>query len=86
MSDAHHENWGGNIRKLWPTETDSFRDHLLRLDRETRRLRFAHIASDSFIQQYAAHMLDMGSVACLSASVRLNRGHLRMLGIGVCLE
>lgn len=24
--------------------------------------------------------------ACLSASVRLNRGHLRMFGIGGCLE
>jgi poly(hydroxyalkanoate) depolymerase family esterase len=33
---------GGNIRKLWPTETDKFRDHLLRLDKENRRMRFAH--------------------------------------------
>src|SRR5438128_1494072 len=38
---------GGNIRKLWPTETEKFRDHLLRLDKMSRRLRFAHGVSDS---------------------------------------
>jgi len=27
-----------------------------------------------------------GRRPCLSASIRLNRGHLRMLGIGGCLE
>jgi hypothetical protein len=40
----------GTIRKLWPTEADRFRHHLLRLDKENRRLRFAHFVSDSFIE------------------------------------
>jgi len=54
---------GGNIRKLWPTETDKFRDHLLRLDKTSRRLRFAHGVSDAFIEDYAARMAEMGGIA-----------------------
>ncbi len=52
----------GTIRKLWSTEQDKFRDHLLRLDRESRRMRFAHSVSDSFIEDYAARMNEMGSI------------------------
>src|SRR5436190_20812380 len=52
----------GTIRKLWPTETDKFRDHLLRLDKESRRMRFAHSVSDSFIEDYASRMAEFGSV------------------------
>jgi GNAT superfamily N-acetyltransferase len=52
----------GNVRKLWPTETEKFRDHLLRLDKESRRLRFAHSVSDSFIDDYASRMTEFGSV------------------------
>lgn len=53
---------GGNIRKLWPTETDKFRDHLLRLDKASRHMRFAHGVSDAFIEDYAARMAEMGTV------------------------
>ncbi len=53
---------GGSIRKIWPTEATNFRDHLLRLDKESRRMRFAHGVSDSFIEDYAARLHDMGSV------------------------
>jgi RimJ/RimL family protein N-acetyltransferase len=60
MSDQ--QLWGGNIRKLWATETDKFRDHLLRLDKDSRRMRFAHGVSDAFIEDYAARMTDMGSI------------------------
>lgn len=52
----------GTIRKLWPTETGRFRDHLLRLDRESRRMRFAHGVSDSFVEDYASRMNEMGSI------------------------
>ena len=31
---------GGMIRKLWIGERDAYRDHLLRLDTESRRNRF----------------------------------------------
>ena len=53
---------GGNIRKLWPTEQNKFRAHLLRLDRDSRRMRFAHGVSDSFIEDYAGRMNEMGSI------------------------
>ena len=59
---SNHATLAGTIRKLWPTETDKFRDHLLRLDKESRRLRFGHGVSDSFIQEYAAHATEHGAV------------------------
>jgi GNAT superfamily N-acetyltransferase len=52
----------GQFRKLWPTETDKFRDHLLRLDKESRRMRFAHGVSDTYIEEYAARMSEMGAI------------------------
>jgi GNAT superfamily N-acetyltransferase len=60
MSD--HKNFGGSIRKLWPQEADKFRDHLLRLDKDSRRMRFAHGVSDSFVEDYAGRMSDLGSI------------------------
>jgi RimJ/RimL family protein N-acetyltransferase len=60
MSEQTHNN--GALRKLWPTEVDLFRDHLLRLDKDARRMRFAHAVSDDFIRDYAARMSDMGNV------------------------
>jgi RimJ/RimL family protein N-acetyltransferase len=45
--------WGGTIRKLWFTETEKFRDHLLRLDTESRRMRFGMGVDDDFIHRYA---------------------------------
>lgn len=53
---------GGTIRKLWPTETRKFRDHLMRLDPTSRRSRFAHGVSDQFIADYADRMNEMGSI------------------------
>jgi GNAT superfamily N-acetyltransferase len=60
MSD--HLATAGSVRKLWPTETDKFRDHLLRLDKESRRSRFAHSVSDAFIEDYASRMTEFGSI------------------------
>lgn len=54
--------WGASIRKLAPAEIGKFRDHLLRLDANSRRLRFAHGVSDSFVEQYANGMLADGSI------------------------
>ncbi len=53
---------GGTIRKLWPMEADKFRDHLLRLDTTSRRMRFAHAVSDSFIIDYASRMSANGAI------------------------
>lgn len=52
----------GTIRKVWPSEAHKFQDHLLRLDKDSRRMRFAHGVSDSFIVDYAARMGEFGSV------------------------
>jgi len=59
---SEREFSGGNIRKLWPTETNKFRDHLLRLDKENRRMRFAHGVSDAFVEDYAARTGEMGAL------------------------
>jgi GNAT superfamily N-acetyltransferase len=53
---SEHRFRDGHIRKLWPTETDKFRDHLLRLDGHSRRMRFAHGVSETFIEEYATRM------------------------------
>ena len=52
----------GVIRKLLATEVAAFRDHLLRLDKDSRRQRFAHGVSDAFITDYAGRMCEMGSI------------------------
>ncbi len=44
---------------MWLSEGDKFRDHLLRLDRPTRRLRFGMAVSDEFIKDYASHQSEM---------------------------
>ena len=59
---SKHAMLGGTIRKLWPAESDKFRDHLLRLDKESRRLRFAHGVSDQFLEEYASRMNEQGAV------------------------
>ena len=43
---------------MWLSEGDKFRDHLLRLDRETRRLRFGMAVNDDFIAEYSSHIGD----------------------------
>lgn len=54
--------WGGTIRKLWLSESDKLLGHLLRLDRETRRLRFGTTVSDGFLCDYVSHMGEMKGV------------------------
>lgn len=53
---------GGTIRKLWVGETDAYRDHLLRLDRESRHRRFSGGVSDEFIARHAATANGIGVV------------------------
>lgn len=82
MSDQSAEE--GTIRRLWPTETDKFRDHLLRLDKASRRLRFAHAVSDAFVEDYASRMTEYGSLVyghVVDGKVR-GAAELRRLGDG----
>ena len=53
---------GGMIRKLWIGEADAYRDHLLRLDRDSRHRRFSGAVSDEFIARHAATANDIGVV------------------------
>jgi GNAT superfamily N-acetyltransferase len=45
---------GGLIRKLWDVETHVYREHLLRLDHESRRNRFCGAIAEDTIRSYAA--------------------------------
>lgn len=72
----------GVFRRLWPSESDKFRDHLLRLDKDSRRMRFAHAVADAFIEDYAGRMTEYGSVVygyVLDGRVRA-AAELRRLG------
>ncbi len=52
----------GTIRKLWVGESGALRDHLLRLDQESRRSRFGSPVNSFFIEQYASRALTPDSV------------------------
>jgi GNAT superfamily N-acetyltransferase len=49
-----HEPLAGDgiIRKLWIGEADRYRDHLLRLDMDSRHSRFGGAIADEFIERY----------------------------------
>jgi GNAT superfamily N-acetyltransferase len=53
---------GGTVRKLWINETDAYRDHLLRLDRDSRHRRFSGAVSDEVIVRHAASANEFGAV------------------------
>ena len=48
---------GGFVRKLWDVEADAYRDHLLRLDAESRRNRFSGCIADEAIRSFAGTVL-----------------------------
>jgi GNAT superfamily N-acetyltransferase len=43
---------GGLVRKLWIGEAELYREHLLRLDADSRRSRFGGAVSEAFIRNY----------------------------------
>ncbi len=54
--------WGGTIRKMWFSETEKFRDHLLRLDHDSRRMRYGMSVDEEFIAGYANRSTGPGSL------------------------
>jgi GNAT superfamily N-acetyltransferase len=70
------------IRKLWPSDEPAFRDHLLRLDSESRHDRFAMGVSDEFIRNYAERCFRLdGAIFGYFADGELRgAGELRMIG------
>jgi GNAT superfamily N-acetyltransferase len=74
----------GRIRKLWVGETAIYRDHLLRLDLQSRRSRFGGGVSDQFIDNYVAVANGLDSVIhgfFVDGTLR-GTGELRPLGPG----
>lgn len=51
----------GVIRQLRPSDLSRFRDHLLRLDTESRRDRFNGVADDTFVSGYAERCFHDGT-------------------------
>jgi GNAT superfamily N-acetyltransferase len=73
---------GGVIRKLWFSETELYREHLLRLDGESRRNRFGGGVSDDFIRSYADLSVGLDAVIYgffVDGALR-GAGELRALG------
>lgn len=53
---------GGVVRKLWIGETNAYRDHLLRLDPDSRHRRFSGAVGDEVIARHAATADELGVV------------------------
>jgi GNAT superfamily N-acetyltransferase len=68
----------GVIRKLWPGDRPAFEAHLLRLDQESRRARFAMAVSNDFLISYAARSFELGSVTFGYVEAGLIRGAAEM--------
>jgi len=60
MTDAMPD--GCTIRKLWIGETDAYRDHLLRLDPDSRRRRFSGAVADAVVIRHAVTAGGLGVV------------------------
>jgi GNAT superfamily N-acetyltransferase len=78
----------GTIRKLWIGEAKAFREHLLRLDPESRRSRFGSPVNEFFISNYASRALGPGSVVhgFLDKGVLRAAAELRPFGRGFPAE
>ena len=50
------------IRRLWPSDMEAFRDHLLRLDARSRHERFGGGISDDFLVHYAENCFGQGDL------------------------
>ncbi|MEJ8475167.1 GNAT family N-acetyltransferase [Roseibium algae] len=72
----------GEIRPISVSEKHLFRDHLLRLDANTRRSRFAMQASDAFLRSYVetSFTLDTLIYAYLENGIVRGTAELRSLG------
>src|SRR5208282_405614 len=74
---------GGVIRKLWIGEAAKYRDHVLRLDADSRHSRFAGGVSDDFVRNYVDLSISLDAVVHGFFIDGLMRGaaELRPLGI-----
>ena len=70
------------VRRLWPSDMEAYRDHLLRLDPHSRHERFGGGMSDDFLSHYAEHCFGQGDLVygafvdghlCGAAELRSNQ-------------
>jgi len=75
---------GGVVRKLWIGESAKYREHLLRLDPQSRRSRFSGGVSDQFISKYVDLTTGLDTVVHGFFVANTIRGgaELRPLGAG----
>jgi GNAT superfamily N-acetyltransferase len=80
-SDDRALRGGLELRKLCGTDHLMFRDHLVRLDLNTRRLRFGTAVNDRFLAQYAERALspDAAVFGCIVEGTLRGTGELRPL-------
>jgi GNAT superfamily N-acetyltransferase len=76
---------GGVMRRLWPADMPAFRDHLLRLDSQSRFERFAMSVSDEFMSNYAERCFGIDDViyGFFVDGVIRGAGELRNVGAGI---
>lgn len=60
MDEAHSSPV--EVRRLWPSDKEAFRDHLLSLDPRSRHLRFGGGMSDDFLVRYAQNCFGKGDL------------------------
>jgi GNAT superfamily N-acetyltransferase len=79
---------GGLIRKMWIGEADRYRDHLLRLDPESRHARFGCGVSDEFVERYVRTTFALNAAVhgFFVDGVLRGAAELRPLGPGFGLE
>jgi GNAT superfamily N-acetyltransferase len=84
----HEPLTDGVIRKLWIDRAGPYRDHLLRLDAESRRNRFGGAVSDAFIINYIELSLGLDAVlhGFLVDGALRGVAELRPLGSGLVAE
>ncbi|MBN9080507.1 MAG: GNAT family N-acetyltransferase [Rhizobiales bacterium] len=78
---------GEQFRRIWRADEAAFRDHLLRLDPQSRHDRFGFGVSDDFIARYAERCFGMDDVihGFFVDGVLRGAGELRGLGHGLPL-
>lgn len=76
---------GETIRRLWPLDVQSFRDHLRRLDRDSRYDRFGGFISDEFIESYANSCFGLDSITYGYFVDGIMRGAGELRGVGAAI-
>jgi GNAT superfamily N-acetyltransferase len=73
---------GGVVRRLLPADLAGFRDHLLRLDPDSRQDRFGMAVSDDFLRNYAERCFGIDDVIYGFVVEGIVRGAGELRGIG----